>query len=125
MPVVHAPARPTHELGATRFTSLATPRRGSTALSVWEVEMEPTTPPTPHAMTSEEVFVVLEGSATIRFDGAASEVAGAGDAIVVPPGVRFEMSPAGPGRLKMLCCMPVDGQACTDDGAVFTPPWAE
>ena len=47
-----------------------------------------------------------------------------GDAIAVPPHVRFAVAPAGGRPLRMLCCMPVAGQACTDDGAVFTPPWA-
>jgi mannose-6-phosphate isomerase-like protein (cupin superfamily) len=125
MPVVHAPAEPTHDLGTSRFTSLATPRRGSTASSVWQVEIDPGTPATPHSLTSEEVFVVLEGSASVRFGDGASEPARPGDAVVVPPGVRFEIAPASDEPLRMLCCMPVGGQACTDDGAVFTPPWAE
>ena len=30
MPIVQAPGGPTHELGGTRFTSLASPSRGST-----------------------------------------------------------------------------------------------
>jgi mannose-6-phosphate isomerase-like protein (cupin superfamily) len=125
MPVVHAPAEPTHDLGPSRFTSLATPRRGSAASSVWQVEIDPGTPATPHSMTSEEVFVVLAGSASVRFGDDAGELAGPGDAVVVPPGVRFEIAPAGAEQLRMVCCMPVGGQACTDDGAVFTPPWAE
>ena len=124
VPVIPAPAAPTHELGPTRFTSLATPSRGSTASAVWQVEIAPGTPATPHSLTSEEVFVVLDGMATVRL-GDDDETAGPGDAIAVPPGVRFAIAPAGDVALRMLCCMPVGGQACTDDGAVFTPPWAE
>lgn len=124
MPVIHAPAGPTHDLGPTRFTSLATPRRGSSTTSVWQVEIDPGTPATPHSLTEEEVFVVLAGSAAVRFASGAAELAGPGDAVVVPPGVRFEMSVHGDVALRMLCCMPTGGQACTEDGAVFTPPWA-
>ena len=124
MPVIPAPPAPTHELGPTRFTSLATPSRGSSESSVWQVEIAPGTPATPHSLTSEEVFVVLAGRATVRFGDEVS-TAEPGDAIAVPANVRFEIAPAGDDALRMLCCMPVGGQACTDDGAVFTPPWAE
>src|SRR5262249_4712137 len=124
MPVIPCPAGPTHDLGTTRFTSLATPMRGSRSTSVWQVEIEPDTPPTPHSLTAEEIFVVLEGTATVRYAGGAPELAEPGDAVVVPPGVRFEIAVHGERALRMLCCMPVGGQGCLDDGAPFTPPWA-
>ena len=63
MPVIHAPTEPTHALGAPRFTSLATPSRGGTDdTSLWRVSIAPGTPPTPHSLTREEIFVVLSGS---------------------------------------------------------------
>src|SRR6266702_287275 len=65
MPVLRAPAAPTHDLGHARFTSLATPSRGATDTSVWTVEILPDTPATPHSLTREEVFVVLEGTAAV------------------------------------------------------------
>ena len=125
MSVIPAPARPTHDLGPTRFTSLATPSRGSAHNAVWLVEIEPGTPPTPHSMSQEEVFVVLEGRAAVRLAGGEHEVAVPGDAVVMPPGVRFEISPAGTEQLRMMCCTRVGAQARTDDGAEFTPPWSE
>ncbi|MEO5900450.1 MAG: cupin domain-containing protein [Ilumatobacteraceae bacterium] len=123
MSIIHAPNAPTHELGGTRFTSLATPTRGSTETSVWQVEIDPGTPPTPHSLTREEVFVVLAGVATVRL-GAERGEATAGDAIAVPPHVDFEISNTGPEPLRLLCCLPVGGQAQTNAGT-FTPPWAE
>jgi mannose-6-phosphate isomerase-like protein (cupin superfamily) len=48
----------------------------------------------------------------------------AGDTFVVPPDTRFEVANAGSVPLRMLCCLPVGGQARTAD-ATFTPPWAE
>lgn len=123
MPVIPAPAAPTHVLHGARFTSLATPSRGSTDTSVWRVEIEPGTPATPHTLTREEVFVVLDGTAAVRIDGAAG-VAGAGDAIVVPAGVPFELANGGASVLRLLCCLPVGGQASLDGQAPFTPPWA-
>ena len=62
MPVIPAPTTSTHDLGAARFTSLAaTPSRGSTETSVWQVEIDPGAPVTPHSLTREEVFVVWAG----------------------------------------------------------------
>ncbi len=88
MTVLTAPETHTHDLGGTRFTSLATPSRGSAETSVWTVEIDAGVPATPHSLTREEVFVVLEGSADVVIDGVEA-VAGRGDAIVVPPGGRL------------------------------------
>ena len=123
MAVLPAPSAPTHELGGARFTSLATPSRGSTDTSVWLVEITPGTAPTPHQLTREEVFVVLAGRAQVLLDGNES-VADVGDAIVVPPGVVFALAPAGDEPLRAVCCLPVGGQGQLEDGEPFTPPWA-
>lgn len=124
MPVLPAPAGPTHDLGGTRFTSLATPSRGATDTSVWQVEILPGTPATPHSLTREEVFVVLDGAPSVRI-GDDEAVANAGDAIVVPAGIAFALDNAGDRPLRLLCCLPVGGQARLADGTTFTPPWAE
>jgi mannose-6-phosphate isomerase-like protein (cupin superfamily) len=124
MPVLHAPPAPTHELGGVRFTSLATPTKGATDTAVWKVEILPDTPATPHSLTREEVFVVLEGTASVRIGGV-QELADAGDAIVVPADVDFELANAGDGPLQLVCCLPVGGQGRLADGIPFTPPWAE
>ena len=123
MAVIPAPDAPTHQLGGARFTSLATPSRGSTDTSVWSLEIEPGEPGTPHRLTREEVFVVLAGRAEVLLDGARS-TAGPGDAIVVPPGVPFAIAAAGGAPLRALCVLPVGGQAQLADGEPFTPPWA-
>ena len=125
MPVLHAPAGPTHDLGPTRFTSLATPSRGGGHSAVWLVEIDPGTPATPHSMSEEEVFVVVAGTAAVRLGDGAPETARQGDAVVMPPGVRFEISPAGAGPLRMICCTRVGALARTDDGTEFTPPWSQ
>jgi mannose-6-phosphate isomerase-like protein (cupin superfamily) len=122
MTILELPSMPTHDLGATRFTSLATPSRGTTDTSVWVVEIDPGTPATPHSLTREEVFVVLSGRANVTIDGVPG-VANASDAIVVPADVAFEITNLGETALRLLCCLPVGGQARTADGT-FTPPWA-
>jgi quercetin dioxygenase-like cupin family protein len=123
MPVLTRPSAPTHDIGGARFTSLATPQRGSVDTSVWIVEIDPDTPATPHSLTREEIFVVLDGQASVRFDGA-HHTAAVGDTIVLPAGVAFELSNASAGPLRLLAVLPVGGQAQLGDGTLFTPPWA-
>jgi quercetin dioxygenase-like cupin family protein len=123
MAVITAPAHPTHDLGGTRFTSLATPSTGSTESSVWRVAIAPGTPATPHRVTREEVFVVLAGTAGVSLGGTEA-VAATGDAIVVPADTDFALSNAGADELHLVCCLPVGGQAVGADGP-FTPPWAQ
>jgi mannose-6-phosphate isomerase-like protein (cupin superfamily) len=123
MAVIPAPPAPTHETHGARFTSLATPSRGSSDTSVWLVEIAAGTAGTTHSLTREEVFVVLAGRAEVHLDGETS-LAAAGDAIVVPAGVPFSLAPAGDEPLRALCCLPVGGQGRLADGEPFTPPWA-
>ena len=123
MPIVPAPQSPTHELPHARFTSLATPTRGSRETSLWRVEIAADTPPTPHQVTREEIFVVLAGRALVTIDGEVSEAV-AGDTIIVPANTTFAIASSGDAPLQALCCMPVGGQARINE-RVFTPPWAE
>src|SRR5262245_23180258 len=125
MPLLPAPTDATHVPPGARFRSLATPSRGAAETAVWEVELAPGTPAAPHSLTREEVFVVLDGLASVRLDGGGEQVARPGDAIVVPPDVDVELASAGDVPVRLLCCLPVGGQARAADGAVFTPPWAE
>ena len=91
---------------------------------MWQVEIPPGAPPTPpHSMTREEVFVVLDGTASVCIDGH-DDVAGRGDAIVVPAAAAFVLANAGDEPLRLLCCLPVGGLACLPGGDPFTPPWA-
>jgi mannose-6-phosphate isomerase-like protein (cupin superfamily) len=123
MTIISAPQRATHDTGAARFTSLATPSRGSTETSVWHVEIEVGAPAAPHSLTREEVFVVLDGTASVRI-GDVVGLAKKQDAIVVPADTEFELTNGGDDALRLLCCFPVGGQA-RFNGATFTPPWAE
>lgn len=124
MAVLPAPTAPTHQVGSTAFTALASPSRGTTDTSVWQVEIAAGTPPTPHQVTREEIFVVLAGSGDVRL-GDDRQPARAGDTIVVPPGVPFELTNTGDGPLRALVCLPVGGQAQVPGGEPVVPPWAE
>lgn len=122
MPVISGPRAPTHELPHALFTSLATPSRGSKETSVWRVLLHPGSPAVPHAVTREEILVVLRGTATVHFDSQIQEAA-TGDAIVVPVGISFALTNETPEPLELLCCLPVGGEAVTAQGT-FVPPWA-
>jgi mannose-6-phosphate isomerase-like protein (cupin superfamily) len=122
MPIITSPPQPTHDLGGTRFTAHVSPSRGSATTAIWQVEIDPGTPATPHAMTEEEVFVVLDGTATVRLGDEAGE-ATVGDAIVIPAGTTFELSNAASTPLRLLCCMTFGGEAVLPDGSSFVPPW--
>ena len=124
MAVIIAPSEATHTLGSTRFTSLATPSRGSQETAVWRVDIAPSTPATPHSLTREEVFVVLDGEATVEIDGV-RQSARPGDAIVVPAEAQLALANEGDQPLRLLCCLPVGGQGRVADGEPFTPPWAQ
>lgn len=123
MTVIPAPSEPTHDLGGTRFTTLAAPSTGTTETSIWRVSIDPGVEPTPHAVTREEIFLVLAGVADVEIDGTRRS-AKPGDAIAIPAGVRFTLSNALDRPLELLCCLPVGGQAVTEAGT-FTPPWAQ
>ncbi|MEI2730482.1 MAG: cupin domain-containing protein [Dermatophilaceae bacterium] len=107
----------------TRFTPVATPRRGTSRTSMWLVEIDPGTPPAPHQVTNEEIFFVLDGAASVVVAGEPA-TAGPGQAVVIPADTDFAIGNGGSGSLRMLCVLPVGGQARTSDGATFTPPWA-
>lgn len=123
MAIVPSTDTPTFEVGGARFTPRVAPSRGATETSVWEVVIAPGTPATPHSLTREEVFVVLAGAASVRV-GDADGTARPGDAIVVPAGVPLALANEGTEPLRLLCCLPVGGQARLADGTLFTPPWA-
>ena len=123
MPVLAAPSGPTHAVDGARFTSLATPSRGSSDISVWRVEIAPGHPAVPHQLTREEVFIILAGRARVRLGDDVREAA-VGDAIVVPVDTQFEIDVAGEEALHAICCMPVGGAARLTDGTLLVPPWS-
>ena len=59
-----------------------------------------------HHKEMEEIYFVLEGRGTMELDGARREV-GPGDAVLIPPGARHQISASDAGELRFLCtCAP-------------------
>ena len=122
MPVVTANDAPTFDAGSATITGLASPSRGSTDTAAWRVRFAPDQPSPPHSVSREEIFVVVDGALTVRFNDR-NETAEAGGALIVPAGEEIALVAEG-GPAEAVCIMAVGGQA-TADGATFTPPWAE
>jgi mannose-6-phosphate isomerase-like protein (cupin superfamily) len=123
MPVLRAPETHTHDIPGARFTTLASPSRGSAETSVWRVELLPGAEAVPHRVTREEIFVALEGSAIATLAGVDQHVH-AGDTLVLPPETEFALAPTGGEPFRALVCLPVGGQAVIAGSSPFTPPWA-
>jgi quercetin dioxygenase-like cupin family protein len=124
MPVINVSSEWTHQLPDVKFRSLATPTRGTRENSVWRVRFEPGASSAPHSLTREEIFVVLSGQLRVDWGGS-SQLAQAGDAIVVPPDTIFTAHAQGGEPTELLCCFPVGGQARLASGELITPPWAQ
>jgi quercetin dioxygenase-like cupin family protein len=122
MPVIDHMAQRHHELQGARFQTLASPSVGSEETSVWRLRLEPGTPGVPHRVTREEIFVVLDGSATASLDGAPQPLT-AGSTLILPAGVELSLE-TGADSLEAIVCLPVGGQGVIGDGEPFTPPWA-
>jgi mannose-6-phosphate isomerase-like protein (cupin superfamily) len=122
MAVITASEAPTFAAGGATITGLAAPSRGSTDTAAWRVRFDADVPSPPHALSREEIFIVLAGAITARF-GDREETATAGGALIVPPRQEFTLI-ARQAPADAICVMPVGAQAIAD-GAAFTPPWAE
>jgi quercetin dioxygenase-like cupin family protein len=114
---------PIFNQGGTTATGYASPIRGAHSLSVWRIALAPGESSPPHTLSHEEVFLVLEGSATATI-AAADETIGTGDCLIVPPGTPFTLH-AGRDGFGAVCAMVAGAQATiVPDGPTLTPPWA-
>jgi len=52
---------------------------------------------------SEELYVLLEGEGEMEVDGDRSQV-GPGEAVLIPPGARHQITASEGGPLRFLCC---------------------
>jgi mannose-6-phosphate isomerase-like protein (cupin superfamily) len=88
---------------------------GSTQIALWTVEVPADAESERHEVDKEEVFHVLEGRVTIN-----DVEAGAGDTVVVPPHVEFQLV-GGPAKVLVATSVGITGSV---GGQVITPPWS-
>ncbi|RKS09456.1 cupin domain [Nocardiopsis sp. Huas11] len=123
MPVVHSSTAPEFSMHNATFTGLAAPSRGATETCVWRTELAPGVEGREHALTREEVLVVLAGAAVATVDGAEHALSD-GDALIVPPHTPFALANPHERPCTLMAVLPVGGQAVLPEGEPFTPPWA-
>lgn len=111
------------DLPGVRFTSLASPTRGSARTCVWLLDVEPGLRSADHhTLDEDEVFVVLAGTVRLTPD---SEPLGAGDTAVVPAGEPIQLVNAGSEPARLHVAIRAGFTATMGDGTpVGTPPWA-
>jgi quercetin dioxygenase-like cupin family protein len=124
MPLLSRSEAPTFRLPGVCFTTLSAPSRGARENAVWEVTVDAGVAGSPHRLTREETFVVLEGRAVAEVDGQRHELT-AGSTLVVEAGRTLSLSNAGLQAFRALAVYPVGGQVVIGDRPAFTPPWAE
>ncbi len=122
MPVISAADAPVFDAGGATIVGLASPSRGSVDTAAWRVRLSPNQASPRHALSREEIFIVLEGSITARYSDH-EETAHAGGALIIPPAQQFTLL-ATSEPAEAVCMMAAGGQAITDAGP-FTPPWAQ
>lgn len=123
MNVTRAAEAQVFDLPGLRFTSLASPTRGTSETCVWQLDVEPgVDSPDAHTLDHDEVFVVLAGR--VRLQAGGTELA-AGDAAVVPAGEPIQLTNTGDGPARLHVAIRAGFVATMADGtAVGTPPWA-
>jgi mannose-6-phosphate isomerase-like protein (cupin superfamily) len=108
----------------TTVTAYAAPSRGSSEVSVWQIELAPGSTSPLHHMDCEEVFLALHGQAVAATEEA-EYVLGPGDCLILPAGTAFTLHVPGEEPFSAVACIPVGGQATmVPDGPTFAPPWA-
>jgi quercetin dioxygenase-like cupin family protein len=114
---------PVFDAAGTTVTAYAAPSRGSSEVSLWQIELAPGSTSPLHYMDCEEVFLGLDGHA-IATMGEAEHQLGPGDCLILPAGTAFTLHVPGAAPFRAMACIPVGGQATmVPDGATFAPPW--
>lgn len=121
-PIRHADARRTETPNAT-MTTLASPSSGgSSALSLWRIEMKAEQRGPLHVFDSEQLWTVLAGNGSITVDGAEHQLE-AGDTVVIPAGSPRQV--AARTDVELVACGQGDAAASVpgEDASRGTPPW--
>ena len=115
---------PVFDAEALTVTGYAAPSRGTSAVSMWQIELAPGSTSPPHYMDCEEVFLGVHGHAVASIDEN-NHPLGPGDCLILPAGTTFTFHVPGDEPFRAVACIPVGGQATmVPDGPTFAPPWA-
>ena len=121
MPLARSADHPTFDLAGNRITGLAAPSSGATEAILYRIDMPPGGSIPLHTHDHQDVFHVLEGSATAEVDGERISLA-AGDTAIAPAGTRHPVQ-AGDGGATLLVTMLAGTLVIRDDGTSGVPGW--
>ena len=121
MPVERASEHPSFELGGNTITSYAAPARGSDETALYRVDLPAGKGLPAHRHDHFDVFLVVEGAATLHMGDESFELA-VGDSVMVPIGVRHVLEAGGDG-VSILVTMLGETQMFRDDGIDIVPEW--
>ncbi|HEU4568916.1 MAG TPA: cupin domain-containing protein [Marmoricola sp.] len=121
-PVPLAGARELITPAATMRTYASPSGPGQASIAVWRTTMEPGTAGPLHAVSEDQVLVVLEGGLDALVDGA-EHALGPNDALVLPAGVQRRLTAGSEGAVTLWASRP-GATARVGDGDPVPVPWA-
>jgi quercetin dioxygenase-like cupin family protein len=132
MPVIHAADATVHDMHGTRFSSYASPSRGTGELCAWRVDVPAGNAGVPHTVSQEEIVLVLGGTLHVTLSdghGDAGERAGAvkggpGDVFVIPAGSTVRVGTPDGEAASAWVTTRAGLKATLADGSTVAPPWA-
>jgi len=122
MPIVKFDDAAEFDLAGIRVRGLSSPSRGALETMSYRVDLQPGQRLPEHTHDHEEVFHVLSGPLTVSLDGEET-LLGAGDTVMIPPGVSHFSYADGSGPCAILAMMPVGTIMIRPDGERIAPPW--
>lgn len=123
MQVTAAADHPSFETPNATMRTYASPAATGSGLAVWRAEMAPGAAGPVHAVTEEQVVVVLEGCAVVTA-GAEEHAVQAGDSVVLPAGEERRIENREDRPLVTLTCARPGGQATRVGEEPVPLPWA-
>jgi mannose-6-phosphate isomerase-like protein (cupin superfamily) len=125
MTLIMQSSAPEFDADGTTITGYAAPSRGASAVSLWRIEMAPSSSSPLHEMDVEEVFFGLQGEATLVADGTETMVT-PGDCLILPARTPFTLTAGTDRPFQAVACMTAGGKATMlPGGPTFVPPWTE
>jgi quercetin dioxygenase-like cupin family protein len=122
MPIERAEDHPTFDLGGNAITSLAAPARGSGEVAFYRLDLPPGGGLPAHTHDHFDVFTVTSGEAIVHLDDEATPI-GAGDSVVVPPGMIHWLEAGAAGTSIFVTMLAHTKLFRQDGGSVVAPPW--
>ena len=93
------------------------------SVSVWRTEMDPGAAGPLHAVSEDQVLVVLEGGMRVVVGGEREHALGPDDALLLAAGVERQLFAGPAGAVTLWACRP-GPTARVGDGAPVPVPWA-